>query len=98
MPFYDSRQEQQRIKMFSKSVLNGRLGIAEFSHLNCDVDYFTISVEIHNLSNYLYFARITLGLVLLRVTRSCMPWLLTKRREKGGENFNICCSCKFFFM
>ena len=48
--------------------------------------------------NYLYFARITLGLVLIRVTRGCMPWLLTKRREKGGENFNNCCSCKFFYM
>jgi len=84
--------------MLSKRVLNGRLGIAEFSHLNCDVDYFTISIEIHSLSNYLYFARITLGLVLLRVTRGCMPWLLTKRREKGGENVNNCCSCKIFFM
>lgn len=96
MPFYDSRQEQQTMKMLSKRVLNGRLGIAEFSHLNCDVNYFTISIEIHNLSNYLYYAGI--NLVLLRVTRGCMPWLLTKRREKGGENFNHGCSCKFFFM
>ena len=79
MPFYDSRQEQQRRKMLSKIVLNGRLVISEFSHLNCDVDYFTISVEIYNLSHYLYFARITL--ILLRVTRGCVP--CSEERKAG---------------
>ena len=74
MPFYDSRQEQQTIKMLSKRVLNGRLGIAEFSHLNCDVNYFTISIEIHNLSNYLYLARITL--VLERFSLDCLKGLV----------------------
>ena len=74
MPFYDSRQEQQTIKMLSKRVLNGRLGIAEFSHLNCDVNYFTISIEIHNLSNYLYLARITL--VLERFSLDCLNGLV----------------------
>ena len=74
MPFYDSRQEQQTIKMLSKRVLNGRLGIAEFSHLNCDVNYFTISIEIHNLSNYLYLARITL--VLERFSLVCLKGLV----------------------
>ena len=74
MPFYDSRQEQQTIKMLSKRVLNGRLGIAEFSHLNCDVNYFTISIEIHNLSNYLYLARITL--LLERFSLDCLKGLV----------------------
>ena len=74
MPFYDIRQEQQTIKMLSKRVLNGRLGIAEFSHLNCDVNYFTISIEIHNLSNYLYLARITL--VLERFSLDCLKGLV----------------------
>ena len=74
MPFYDSRQEQQTIKMLSKRVLNGRLGIAEFSHLNWDVNYFTISIEIHNLSNYLYLARITL--VLERFSLDCLKGLV----------------------
>ena len=74
MPFYDSRQEQQTIKMLSKRVLNGRLGIPEFSHLNCDVNYFTISIEIHNLSNYLYLARITL--VLERFSLDCLKGLV----------------------
>ena len=74
MPFYDSRQEQQTIKMLSKRVLNGRLGIAEFSYLNCDVNYFTISIEIHNLSNYLYLARITL--VLERFSLDCLKGLV----------------------
>ena len=74
MPFYDSRQEQQTIKMLSKRVLNGRLGIAEFSHLNCDVNYFTISIEIHNLSNYLYLVRITL--VLERFSLDCLKGLV----------------------
>ena len=74
MPFYDSRQEQQTIKMLSKRVLNGRLGIAEFSHLNCDVNYFTISIEIHNLSNYLYLARITF--VLERFSLDCLKGLV----------------------
>ena len=74
MPFYDSRQEQQTIKMLSKRVLNGRLGIAEFSHLNCDVNYFTISIEIHNLSNYLYLARITLALE--RFSLDCLKGLV----------------------
>ena len=74
MPFYDSRQEQQTIKMLSKRVLNGRLGIAEFSHLNCDVNHFTISIEIHNLSNYLYLARITL--VLERFSLDCLKGLV----------------------
>ena len=74
MPFYDSREEQQTIKMLSKRVLNGRLGIAEFSHLNCDVNYFTISIEIHNLSNYLYLARITL--VLERFSLDCLKGLV----------------------
>ena len=74
MPFYDIRQEQQTIKMLSKRVLNGRLGIAEFSHLNCDVNYFTISIEIHNLSNYLYLARITL--LLERFSLDCLKGLV----------------------
>ena len=74
MPFYDIRQEQQTIKMLSKRVLNGRLGITEFSHLNCDVNYFTISIEIHNLSNYLYLARITL--VLERFSLDCLKGLV----------------------
>ena len=74
MPFYDSRQEQQTIRMLSKRVLNGRLGIAEFSHLNCDVNYFTISIEIHNLSNYLYLARITL--ILERFSLDCLKGLV----------------------
>ena len=74
MPFYDSRQEQQTIKMLSKRVLNGRLGIAEFSHLNCDVNYFIISIEIHNLSNYLYLARITL--LLERFSLDCLKGLV----------------------
>ena len=74
MPFYDSRQEQQTNKMLSKRVLNGRLGIAEFSHLNCDVNYSTISIEIHNLSNYLYLARITL--VLERFSLDCLKGLV----------------------
>ena len=74
MPFYDSRQEQQTIKMLSKRVLNGQLGIAEFSHLNCDVNYFTISIEIHNLSNYLYLARTTL--LLERFSLDCLKGLV----------------------
>ena len=74
MPFYDIRQEQQTIKMLSKRVLNGRLGITEFSHLNCDVNYFTISIEIHNLSNYLYLARITL--LLERFSLDCLKGLV----------------------